>query len=76
MAQIPRRRKRKLPEDIANGPDHEIMERIFGKRITKEVDSIVEDCREDDCFEKVSSIIKCGCPEMLNVYRHLTFNPL
>ena len=55
-------REKKAAEDIANRPDREIMERIFGKRVTKEPDSIVEDCRKDDCFEKVSSIIKASVP--------------
>ena len=43
MAQQPKKKKRKLPKDILERPDHEVMEKIFGKRVMKEVDRIVQE---------------------------------
>ena len=40
-------RRRKKPPKMLQLPDHELMERIFGKRIMKEVDRIVEDRSKD-----------------------------
>jgi len=42
MAQAPKKRK-KLPKDIAERSDHDIMEKLFGKRVMKEVDAIVKE---------------------------------
>ena len=35
-------KKRKLPKDITERSDREVMERIFGKRIMKKVDALTE----------------------------------
>ena len=44
MAQTPKRkRRRKLPKDIASRPDSEVIELIFGKRVKKELDRIVQE---------------------------------
>ena len=48
MVQAPKK-KRKLPKNIANRPSHEVMERIFGKRIMRAVDLLVDNPKE---FEK------------------------
>ena len=42
MAQNPKKKKkkRKLPKNIAERPDREIMEKLFGKRIMKELDKL------------------------------------
>ena len=48
MTQTPKKKKRKLPKDIAQRPGREIMGRIFGKRIMKEVDRLITDPRSDD----------------------------
>ena len=40
MAQAPKK-KYKLPKDLSSLSDHDLMERIFGKRIMKEVDNLV-----------------------------------
>ena len=42
MVQTPKKKKRKLPKNIADRPSHEVMERIFGKRIMREVDSLID----------------------------------
>ena len=47
MAQKPKKKKRKLPKDILERPDHEVMEKIFGKRVMKEVDRIVQERSQD-----------------------------
>ena len=36
------RKKRRLPKDIAARPDHEIMERVFGKRAMRKIDAMTE----------------------------------
>jgi hypothetical protein len=43
MTQKSKPKKRKLPKDIAERPDAEIMEKLFGKRVMKKVDAIVAD---------------------------------
>ena len=49
MAQNPpRKKKRKLPKDALERNDHDLMECIFGKRIMKEVDKVVEERSKDD----------------------------
>ena len=47
MGQAPKKRKRRLPKNATELPAHDLMERIFGKRIMKEVDRIVAE-RSDD----------------------------
>ena len=39
----PRKRKKKLPKDILNKSDHEIMEVLFGKQTIKKVDRMLEE---------------------------------
>ena len=46
MAQAPKK-KDQLPKDIMERPDHEIMEKLFGKRVMKKVDAIVAERSED-----------------------------
>ena len=46
MTQTPKK-KDKLPKDIAERPDHEIMEKLFGKRVMKKVDALVAERSED-----------------------------
>ncbi len=46
MIQKPKK-KRKLPKDIAERADREIMERLFGKRVMKKVDALVAERSED-----------------------------
>ena len=41
MVQTPKKKKRKLPKNIAERPSHEVMERIFGKRVMREIDALV-----------------------------------
>ena len=52
MVQKPRK-KRKLPKDFAERPDAEVMEKLFGKRIMRELDKIVEE-RSGDPEKPVS----------------------
>ena len=40
MAQPKKKRRRVLPRDITERPDDEVMERIFGKRVKRELDRI------------------------------------
>ena len=40
MNQAPKK-KRKLPKDIVERSDHEVMEKLFGKRVMKKVDELV-----------------------------------
>ena len=42
MAQTPKKKKRKLPKDITERPDREVMEKLFGKRVLKEVEKITK----------------------------------
>jgi hypothetical protein len=42
MTQTPKK-KRKLPKDIAERPDREIMEKVLGKRVMKKVDELVSE---------------------------------
>ena len=44
MVQSPR--KRKLPRNAVELPDREFMEKIFGKRIMKEVDALLAEKSE------------------------------
>lgn len=43
MTQAPKKKRRKLPKDITEREDREVMERIFGKRIMKKLDAIVRE---------------------------------
>ena len=47
MAQTPKKKKRKLPKDITERTDHEVMEILFGKRIMKKIDTFVSERSED-----------------------------
>lgn len=49
MAQEPK--KKTLPKDIAERPDREIMEKLFGKRVMKKVDAVVQE-RSDEPVSK------------------------
>ena len=40
-------RRRKKPPKMLELDDHELMEKIFGKRVMKEVDRIVDDRSKD-----------------------------
>lgn len=40
MSQKPKKKARKLPDDITERPDREVMEELFGKRFVKELDKI------------------------------------
>lgn len=42
MTQTPKQKKRKLPKDIAQRPDREVMEKVFGKKVVKELDKLTE----------------------------------
>jgi hypothetical protein len=46
MAQTPKK-KRKLPKNITEKPDREVMEKLFGKKVMKEVDKVVRDRSEE-----------------------------
>ena len=37
-----KKKRRRLPKDIADRSGHEIMEIVFGKRVMREVDTLVE----------------------------------
>ena len=56
MVQTPKKKKRKLPKNIADRPSHEVMERIFGKRIMREVDSLID--KQDVEKKALTSTIK------------------
>ena len=37
------KKKRLLPKNITERPDHEVMERVVGKRAMREIDALVND---------------------------------
>ena len=43
-----KRKLRKLPEDITERPDREVMEKVFGKRVLKEVDKVTKPAETKD----------------------------
>ncbi len=43
MTKPKKKRKRRLPKNAAELPGREAMERIFGKRVMKEVDALVSE---------------------------------
>ena len=45
MANPPK--KRRLPKDITERDDHDLMEKVFGKRVMKAVDEKVEERSKD-----------------------------
>ena len=47
MTQKSKPKKRKLPKDITERSDHEIMEKLFGKRVMKKVDELVAERSEE-----------------------------
>ena len=46
MTQTPGK-KRKLPSNVAELPDRDVMEKLFGKRVMKKVDALVAERSED-----------------------------
>ena len=38
---MPDKKKRKLPKNIADRSDHDVMERVVGKRAMREIDALV-----------------------------------
>ena len=38
---MPEKKKRKLPKNVAERLDHEVMERVVGKRAMREIDALV-----------------------------------
>ena len=47
MAQKPKKKKRLLPKDIMERSDHDVMQTIFGKRVMKQVNRIVQERSHD-----------------------------
>ena len=47
MAKTPKR-KRRLPQNITERPDSEIIEKIFGKRVKKQIDKVVDQHKETE----------------------------
>jgi hypothetical protein len=47
MANQKEKKKRKLPKDITKKPDREVMEKLFGKRVVKELDKLTSEEPED-----------------------------
>ena len=47
MTQTPRK-KRKLPSNVTELPDREVMEKLFGKRAMKKVDELVAERSEPE----------------------------
>ena len=43
MAQAPKRKKRRLPKKIAEKPDSEVAEKLFGKRAKRELDRLAKE---------------------------------
>ena len=37
------KKKRKLPKNLTDRSDHEVMERVFGKRTMREIDALVSE---------------------------------
>lgn len=42
MTQTPKKKKRKLPKDIAERSDREVMKKLFGKEVVKELDKLTD----------------------------------
>ena len=58
MNQPPKRKKEwELPKDAFERSDHDLMECIFGKRIMKEVDKIVDERSKDAELNEESIIM-------------------
>ena len=47
MAQKPKKKKVKLPKDLTERTDHEVMEWLFGKRVMKKLDELVAERSEE-----------------------------
>ena len=43
MSNPKKKKRRKLPKNIVEKPDREVMTRIFGKRIIKKVDQVLDE---------------------------------
>ena len=48
MAQKPKKKKPRLPKDIMERSDHDIMEVLLGKRVVKELEKITGRDSEDE----------------------------
>ena len=44
MTHTPKKKKRKLPKNIVERDDHDVMERVFGQRAMREIDALVREC--------------------------------
>ena len=53
MIQTPK--KRTLPKNISKLTDHEVMERVVGKRAMREIDALVAKCSGEQNDEKSST---------------------
>ena len=53
------KKKRLLPKNITERPDHEVMERVVGKRAMREIDALVNDVsgREERATLKHEAIV-------------------
>ena len=75
MGQAPKKKKRRLPKNATKLPAHDLMERIFGKRIMKEVDRIVAE-RSDDAEKplkdkgNVDALEYISCGFLCQVYNY------
>ena len=54
MAQTP---KKKKPSKLLELSDHDLMEKLFGKRVMKEVDSLVAERSEDPTSKRKRSAV-------------------
>ena len=43
MSKSSPKKERKLPKNIVERDDHDVMERVFGKRAMREIDALVSD---------------------------------
>ena len=50
-----RTRRRRLPRNIAQKTDREIMTRIFGKRVMAQLDKLTEDSDDTDANHSIHS---------------------
>ena len=72
-------RKRKLPKDALQKNSHDLMECIFGKRIMKEVDKLIEENSKGNIFmtsplQEIFDRISHGVPKIL-IFQQQTPEP-
>lgn len=48
MNQTPEKKKRKLPKDITERTDREVMDKLFGKKVLKELDKLTDREKKSD----------------------------